>query len=753
MKLSVAMIVKNEEKNIERCLKAIKKLDNKISYEIIIVDTGSTDKTIEISQKYTDKVYKHPWNGNFSDMRNISINYCKGEWILILDADEVLENPERLVEFLTSSKEKKYNAAEIIIKNLLGADINNYITVNLFRLFKRNKEFYYEGRIHEQPRVLVPYTNSRVSVLHYGYSREDYEVMKYKYERNKALLEEDLKNGADPIYTRFQLAQTYAMANESLKALMVIKEAYELEKSRVDGKRSIDVYHFYSRELVNFSNYESAIKVAKEGIEYCKSSLDFFYVLSFCYKELKKYDEAIKNFEIYFNMYNKKKKGILVHEDEKKYGSLVDYSYAKYDEVLINYVTCFYEQKDYNRVILEFRKIKNKKAIKSLELIYIYSLFMCKMFGEIKKHFSYKLEEEDIEKIMNIIEKVETDNEDFNINDSIKELYGIDKRIDICLRCIYLDENINKLNFKFNGFFTWKAKILRNLLPRNRELINLIKLCSNKDIDKYISYINNNYECLKILYDYSQNKFLTLDLNELAFVNIVERNIIFNSSVNGKKYKNLIIRAMINNVNYINYVYNKGIIKSSNYYKILDSYGSLWYGMLLLIKDYNNDKVKYLQGLRKLLNMYPEYKDIIKEFMNEINDDVISDEMIKEKDNLLKVCNEYINNDKLLEASEILNELNDIFKYDGDILLTKGVLNYLNGDNKGALLNLSLALELINDQFDCVYNIACVLEADNNKEIAKYYYEESYRLCNDENLKIEINDILNYLNKGSDIKI
>ena len=99
MLLSIAMIVKNEERNIERCLKALQVLNNKMEYEIIIVDTGSTDSTISIAKKYTEKVYEHNWTGNFAEMRNISIGYCKGKWILILDADEVLESEDEFINF------------------------------------------------------------------------------------------------------------------------------------------------------------------------------------------------------------------------------------------------------------------------------------------------------------------------------------------------------------------------------------------------------------------------------------------------------------------------------------------------------------------------------------------------------------------------------------------------------------------------------------------------------------------------------
>ena len=120
MLLSVAMIVKNEEKNIERCLKALGALDNKIDYEIIVVDTGSEDKTFEIAEKYTKKVYFHKWNEDFAAMRNKSISYCKGQWILVLDADEVLENPKELIKFFKSGECNGCNSATLRFKNMLS---------------------------------------------------------------------------------------------------------------------------------------------------------------------------------------------------------------------------------------------------------------------------------------------------------------------------------------------------------------------------------------------------------------------------------------------------------------------------------------------------------------------------------------------------------------------------------------------------------------------------------------------------------
>ena len=108
MLLSIVMMVKNEEKYLDKTLYSLQNLMNDIDSELIILDTGSTDKTIDIAKKYTQNVYFEKWNNNFSDMRNISISYASGEWILILDADEELINYEKLKEFFESDRTKKY---------------------------------------------------------------------------------------------------------------------------------------------------------------------------------------------------------------------------------------------------------------------------------------------------------------------------------------------------------------------------------------------------------------------------------------------------------------------------------------------------------------------------------------------------------------------------------------------------------------------------------------------------------------------
>ena len=87
MQISSCLIVKNEAENIARCLESIKS----ISDEIIVVDTGSTDNTVEIAKSYGARIYFYEWDNNFSNARNFALEKATGDWIIFLDADEYFE--------------------------------------------------------------------------------------------------------------------------------------------------------------------------------------------------------------------------------------------------------------------------------------------------------------------------------------------------------------------------------------------------------------------------------------------------------------------------------------------------------------------------------------------------------------------------------------------------------------------------------------------------------------------------------------
>ncbi len=147
--ISLCMIVKNEEDVIGRCLSSVEG----IADEIIIVDTGSTDKTKDIAKKYTDKIYDYKWNCNFADARNYSFSKATKDYWLWLDADDVILEKDR--ENLKALKKNLDLTTDVVmmIYNLYDGKSDDHTNplVSFFRerLIKRNQGIKWEGAVHE----------------------------------------------------------------------------------------------------------------------------------------------------------------------------------------------------------------------------------------------------------------------------------------------------------------------------------------------------------------------------------------------------------------------------------------------------------------------------------------------------------------------------------------------------------------------------------------------------------------------------
>ncbi len=144
--ISLCMIVKNEEKELGRCLDSVKDAVD----EIIIVDTGSEDRTKEIAAAYTDKVYEFEWTNDFAKARNESFSKAKMDYCMWLDADDVLEagGQEKLLEWKAHADG---TADAVMTDYAAGFDEEGKATFcyKRERLLKRDRGFRWEGRVHE----------------------------------------------------------------------------------------------------------------------------------------------------------------------------------------------------------------------------------------------------------------------------------------------------------------------------------------------------------------------------------------------------------------------------------------------------------------------------------------------------------------------------------------------------------------------------------------------------------------------------
>jgi len=174
LRLSQCMIVKNEEKNIEKALKWAKG----IAFEQIVVDTGSTDRTVEIAKKMGAKVYHFEWINDFSAAKNYAIGLASGNWIAFLDADESFskEDAKMLMTHLKRIHSdplmrEKYQMIMCPMVQLddegKAAGVDEHI-----RVFRNLPVLRYKGRIHE--RIYLHDENvvrvDNISIMHTGYS-------------------------------------------------------------------------------------------------------------------------------------------------------------------------------------------------------------------------------------------------------------------------------------------------------------------------------------------------------------------------------------------------------------------------------------------------------------------------------------------------------------------------------------------------------------------------------------------------------
>ena len=207
LSLSLAMIVKDEEEMLPRCLAAIAPAVD----EIVIVDTGSTDRTVEIAESFGARVLHHEWDGDFAAARNVAFDAATGDWVMYLDADEVLVEADR-DELRALTGRVWREAFYLVERNFTGEeDDGTSVVHNALRVFRNRPAYRFTGRLHEQIADKLPgflpdrLESTRVRVEHYGYLRVVRDA-KDKLERNISILRRQLEETAEPTpFMRYNL--------------------------------------------------------------------------------------------------------------------------------------------------------------------------------------------------------------------------------------------------------------------------------------------------------------------------------------------------------------------------------------------------------------------------------------------------------------------------------------------------------------------------------------------------------------------
>lgn len=340
MNLSICIITKNEEQNIVRCLQCLTPYD----FEVIVVDTGSTDRTKEIAATYTEHVYDFVWCDDFAAAKNFAVSKASNPHVMVLDSDEFVDKIDvKQLELLISTRTGavgRIRRRNILTRN--GEQKENVEWIN--RIFAKDK-FYYKGRIHEQVTAVDGQNydtyQAPVVIMHTGYDLPEAERKK-KAERNIALLQQELERllseqqetelllseqqktqesshltaGQDAVvntesqsvsaegsgdsfgqipYILYQLGKSYYMAEDYVTACEYFSKglSYDLNPKL---EYVIDMVETYGYALINSGQVETALFFENIYEEFGNSA-DFQFLMGLIYMKNARFEDAVGEFK------------------------------------------------------------------------------------------------------------------------------------------------------------------------------------------------------------------------------------------------------------------------------------------------------------------------------------------------------------------------------------------------------------------------------------------------------------------------
>lgn len=281
--ISICVIMKNEEKNMKNFLSSIKKHFEGYPYELVLVDTGSTDATLSIAEKYTDKIFHFKWIGDFSAARNFSLSCASNDWVLILDCDEYVEalDPRGFQAIIAYHPSSVGMLSRKNHYEMNGTD--SVYTDDVERFFDR-RLFHYEAIIHEQVRAIDGSDFDRVAlpltVDHCGYNGS-IEDLRKKAERNNELLLKMLEENPDDPYLYFQIGQSYNMLRDDEKACYYYGKGLEYDVDpRAEYVQMMVIGYGYA--LLHLERYDEALQFQNIYEEFATTA-DFVCLMGLIY--------------------------------------------------------------------------------------------------------------------------------------------------------------------------------------------------------------------------------------------------------------------------------------------------------------------------------------------------------------------------------------------------------------------------------------------------------------------------------------
>lgn len=297
--LSVCLLIKDEEKNLNRCLSSIKDMAS----EIIVVDTGSNDNSILIANQFTDQVYLYKWRYDFSSARNYYLERASGDWIMVLDGDEELDR--KCLNVLQKKIQVPGIEAYLLFVNHYSHEPHELLEISDLqaRLFKNNTNYRYRGIIHEQilnsildanPSAKIEIAQD-ISIIHYGYNRAQNENL-YRLKRNTDIISKALDRKEEQVLKYFHLGVEYYrhhQFSEALKHFLFVYNRADMKADYIPELLHSIVISLYmldkAADALDFINNITPAILPNMG--------DFHYLKAVIHKKASQYWEAYQAFK------------------------------------------------------------------------------------------------------------------------------------------------------------------------------------------------------------------------------------------------------------------------------------------------------------------------------------------------------------------------------------------------------------------------------------------------------------------------
>jgi len=341
--ISACMIVKNEEKLLPTCLESIRDYVD----EIVIVDTGSTDRTISIAKSFGARVYHHPWEKHFSKHRNQSMEYANGDWLFIIDADEELIQSEKTAIHKELEVDDSIDSVMIRVE---CASPSGVVQSNSMRFVRNRRNIRYKGRIHNYLVGQKKAVFSNIRLFHHGYNLGE-AVDRQKFKRTTELLKLDIEEEPNNPRPYHFLAVSHMAGKKYKYAKKYAKKAIELfENGVLVPHNYLWSLYIAAASCFNLGEDKKTENFAKKAISFSPDHLDSHYILALCGYQTKNCQMFEDHTRLYFEI------KVRIGREPERFGEMVHNTLGS-EWVLLLYKGFFLMDKgEKNKAEDEFRK-------------------------------------------------------------------------------------------------------------------------------------------------------------------------------------------------------------------------------------------------------------------------------------------------------------------------------------------------------------------------------------------------------------